>query len=82
VRIFTQIPFVLLIDGSENGIQWGITFVIAYLWGQKMREKATYVKPELKAHGSVEEVTKAALSGTKLDGNYVLGTPLSQGILS
>lgn len=47
-----------------------------------MTKTSTYVKPELKAHGSVEAVTQAALSGTKLDGNYVLGTPLSQGILS
>jgi len=47
-----------------------------------MNKKSTYVKPELKAHGSVEEVTQASLYGTKLDGNYTLNTPLSQGILS
>jgi|GEM_PF-1813335 len=47
-----------------------------------MQDKATYVKPELKAHGSVEEVTKATFSGTRLDGSYPQHTPLSDGILS
>lgn len=47
-----------------------------------MQTKATYVKPELKAHGSVEDVTKASISGTRLDGNYVVGTLVTHGILS
>jgi len=42
-----------------------------------MNTKATYVKPELKAHGSVEEVTQAATNGHLYDGNLKFGDPLT-----
>lgn len=47
-----------------------------------MEIKLAYVKPELKAHGSVEDVTQANTTGTKLDFTFVAGTPLTSLTLS
>ena len=45
-----------------------------------MNNNTKYVKPELKAHGSVEDVTQATYDGDPLDGNWTLNTPLSDPI--
>ncbi len=39
-----------------------------------MNNKSKYVKPELKAHGSVEKLTHGGTTGRKLDADYSMGT--------
>jgi len=45
-----------------------------------MNNKIKYVKPELKAHGSVEDVTRATSSGAKFDGNFNFGQTIPPNI--
>jgi len=40
-----------------------------------MEKKSAYVKPELKAHGSVEEVTKGGVHGDFTDAAFSSNTP-------
>ncbi len=39
-----------------------------------MDKKAKYIKPKLKAHGSVEDLTHGGTTGRKLDADYPSGT--------
>lgn len=47
-----------------------------------MENKLAYVKPELKAHGSVEDVTQANSTGTRLDFTFEAGTLVTSLTLS
>lgn len=40
--------------------------------------KFTYQKPALRAHGSVEAITKGGQDGNKLDADFNVGTPFGQ----
>ena len=40
-------------------------------------KKLTYQVPMLRAHGTVEAVTNANTGGSRLDGSFDAGTPLS-----
>jgi len=37
-------------------------------------EKKTYVAPELKVHGTIEEITHGQTTGTQLDATFPAGT--------
>jgi hypothetical protein len=47
----------------------------------KNTETTEYETPRIEDHGDLTELTAATHSGGYLDGNYSVGTPLSQGIL-
>jgi hypothetical protein len=40
-----------------------------------MNDKMKYVKPELKAHGSIEEVTQGGSTGDFTDAAFPVNTP-------
>lgn len=39
--------------------------------------KKTYKQPKLTVHGDVEALTQATTSGSKIDGDFPAGTPLT-----
>ncbi|MCU0907230.1 MAG: lasso RiPP family leader peptide-containing protein [Rhodobacteraceae bacterium] len=41
-------------------------------------KKAIYTAPVLRAHGSVESVTKGGACGRALDADFPIGTPFDQ----